>query len=73
MARTDVIVPAIERIRDTGKIQGGLVGGWLPIVRFVYPEREGDWSELITFAPVRLELENPRRRPTCDPTFHSAR
>ena len=36
----------------------GLVGGWLPALRFVYPEKPGDWSELVIYAPMRVENGN---------------
>src|SRR5262249_9807656 len=48
-------IPAIERIRKEGGVLDGLVGGWLPVVRFVYPEKAGTWSELLVYAPVRIE------------------
>src|SRR5262249_55124600 len=53
-------VPAIEKIRDGGLVEDGLVGGWLPAVRFIYPEPNGDWSELVIYAPRRVENDNPR-------------
>jgi hypothetical protein len=56
-------VPAIEAIRKEGRVWDGLVGGWLPAVRFVYPERAGDWSELVAYAPERIENGNPRVQP----------
>jgi hypothetical protein len=58
-----VYVPTIRRIRDAGKVWHGLVGGWLPILRFVYPESEGTWSELLAFAPARLENGNRSIQP----------
>jgi hypothetical protein len=59
----EVCVPAIEKIRADRKVLDGLVGGWLPVLRFVYPEKEGDWSELVMFAPPRTELGNTRMQP----------
>jgi hypothetical protein len=56
-------VPAIEKIRDAGQVEDGLLGGWLPAVRFVYPEQNGDWSELVTYAPRRVENDNARVQP----------
>jgi hypothetical protein len=56
-------VPAIEKIRSAGKVMDGLVGGWLPVVRFVYPETEGDWAELLIYAPMRVENGNQRVQP----------
>jgi hypothetical protein len=58
-----VYVPAIEKIRDGGRVCDGLVGGWLPVIRFVYPEQPGDWSELVAFAPMRIENANERVQP----------
>ena len=58
-----VYVPAIDAIRDQGHVLDGLVGGWLPVVRFVYPEQSGDWSEMIAYAPLRVDNGNPRVQP----------
>jgi len=56
-------VPAIRKIRDESRVLDGLVGGWLPALRFVYPEKPGDWSELIIYAPMRVENGNQRVQP----------
>lgn len=56
-------VPAIEKIRDEGRVWDGLVGGWLPVLRFVYPEKTGDWTELVAYAPMRVENGNQRVQP----------
>lgn len=56
-------VPAIRKIRDEGRVLDGLVGGWLPALRFVYPENSGDWSELVMYAPMRVENGNPQVQP----------
>jgi hypothetical protein len=56
-------VPAIQKIRDGGRVLDGLVGGWLPALRIVYPEKPGDWSELIIYAPMRVENGNQRVQP----------
>ena len=56
-------VPAIEKIRDEGRVCDGLVGGSLPALRFVYPEKPGDWSELVAYAPMRVENGNNRVQP----------
>ena len=56
-------VPAIARIRDEHRVWDGLVGGWLPAIRFVYPESSGNWSELVAFAPMRVENNNNRVQP----------
>jgi hypothetical protein len=58
-----VLVPAVEKIRADGKVLDGLVGGWLPVLRFVYPEENGDWTELVMFAPPRMEDGNKRIQP----------
>ncbi|HTL58667.1 MAG TPA: hypothetical protein VL361_23475 [Candidatus Limnocylindrales bacterium] len=58
-------VPAINKIREEGHVWDGLVGGWLPALRFVYPESSGNWSELVAFAPMRLENGNQRVQPVC--------
>jgi hypothetical protein len=56
-------IPAIAKIREKGRVWDGLVGGWLTVVRFVYPETDGAWSELVAFAPVRAENGNNRVQP----------
>jgi hypothetical protein len=53
-----VYVPAIRKICENGKVWHGLVGGWLPILRFVYPEEETTWTEMLAFAPPRRENGN---------------
>ena len=59
----DVIVPQIEKIRQAGQVWDGLVGGWLPVVRFVYPEESGNWSELVAYAPMRVDNGNNEIQP----------
>ncbi len=56
-------IPAIQKNRDEGRVLDGLVGGWLPALRFVYPEKPGDWSELVIYAPMRVEIGNQRVQP----------
>jgi hypothetical protein len=46
--------PSITPICAAGKVWNGLVGGYLPVLRFVYPEDNGDWSEYLAFAPFRI-------------------
>ncbi|MFD2082641.1 hypothetical protein [Actinopolymorpha cephalotaxi] len=58
-----VYVPAIAAIRERGEVLDGLVGGWPPVLRFVYPEGEGTWSELVMFAPFRTDNGNERIQP----------
>jgi len=55
--------PPIAEIRDKGQVREGLVGGYLPILRFVYPESEGNWSEVIAFAPFRTSNGNDHIQP----------
>lgn len=45
--------PSIGRIREQGRVLDGLVGGDLPVMRFVYPESEHNWCEMLAFAPFR--------------------
>jgi hypothetical protein len=59
----DVILPQIEKIRQEGRVWDGLVGGWLPVVRFVYPEETGSWSELVAYAPMRIDNGNNQIQP----------
>ena len=55
--------PLINEIREQGKVLDGLVGGYLPVLRFVYPEENGDWTEMIAFAPLRISNDNNRIQP----------
>jgi hypothetical protein len=55
--------PHIQRIRDEGRVLDGLVGGSLPVLRFVYPDGDGDWTEMIAFAPLRISNGNDRIQP----------
>ncbi|MEQ1769253.1 MAG: hypothetical protein ABL879_05380 [Devosia sp.] len=52
-----IYVPAIHGIRDRKEVGDGLVGGWLPVLRFVYPEGD-DWTEMLAFAPRRMLEDN---------------
>ena len=54
---------AIPKIREAGKVMDGLVGGYLPILRFVFPEEEGAWTEMLTLAPFRITNGNNRIQP----------
>ena len=58
-----VYQPSIDAIRKAGQVWDGLLGGWLPVLRFVYPEANGDWTELLAFAPFRIDNGNPRIQP----------
>ena len=53
----------INKIRDDGKVLDGVVGGYLPILRFVYPETAGNWTEMVAFAPFRVSDNNDRIQP----------
>lgn len=55
--------PSIEAVRKQGNVWHGLVGGYLPVLRFVYPEANGAWTELLAFAPLRVVNENRRVQP----------
>jgi hypothetical protein len=55
--------PAIIAIRDHGKVLDGLLGGYLPVLRFVYPESETAWTEMLAFAPFRVSENNDRVQP----------
>jgi hypothetical protein len=59
----DQYVPQIEKIRQKGQVWDGLVGGWLPAVRFVYPEESGSWTELVAYAPMRVDNGNNSIQP----------
>jgi hypothetical protein len=58
-----VYQPSIEAVRKRGDVWQGLVGGYLPVLRFVYPEASGDWTELLAFAPLRISNGNDRVQP----------
>ncbi len=53
----------IWKLREDGRVWDGVVGGWLPILRFVYPQDQAHWTEMIAFAPVRVSNGNPRIQP----------
>lgn len=53
-----VYIPEIDKVRQRHDVWDGLVGGWLPAVRFVYPGEQGAWSELIAYAPFRMDNGN---------------
>jgi hypothetical protein len=52
------LIPAIRDVRACKAVRDGLVGGWLPVLRHVYPESLSAWSELVMFAPDRIEQDN---------------
>jgi hypothetical protein len=53
----------IRKIRDEGRVSDGIVGGYLPILRFVYGESPDKWTEMIAFAPFRITNGNDRLQP----------
>jgi hypothetical protein len=55
--------PPINQIREQGQVWDGLVGGYLPVLRFVYPENPGNWTEMIAFAPLHISNGNNRIQP----------
>jgi hypothetical protein len=55
--------PAIDAVRKQGKVWDGLVGGYLPVHRFVYPQDTHVWTEMLAFAPLRLVNGNDRAQP----------
>jgi hypothetical protein len=55
--------PPIAQIREEGKVLDGLVGGYLPVLRFVYPDGDGNWAEMLAFAPLRTSNGNDRVQP----------
>ncbi|HLA71029.1 MAG TPA: hypothetical protein VK624_05925 [Steroidobacteraceae bacterium] len=55
--------PSIAAVVKAGEVWNGLVGGYLPVLRFVYPEADGTWTELLAFAPLRLVNGNDRIQP----------
>jgi hypothetical protein len=58
-----VLIPRATEIRAAGQVRDGLVGGWLPVLRFVYPDDRDAWSEVVVFAPPRRDGDNPRIQP----------
>ena len=66
--RTPTFDPAvydasIDAVRKQGKVWEGLVGGYLPVLRFVYPIDAHAWTEMLAFAPLRLVNGNDRAQP----------
>ncbi|MGH8252401.1 MAG: hypothetical protein ACRES2_00045 [Steroidobacteraceae bacterium] len=55
--------PSITPICEAGKVWNGLVGGYLPVLRFVYPQENGDWTEFLAFAPFRIVDGNLHYQP----------
>ena len=58
-----VFHPPVEQVRKDGKVLDGLLGGHLPILRFVYPEVSGSYTEMLAFAPFRIVEDNLRVQP----------
>ena len=55
--------PEINRIRERGEVLDGLVGGYLPALRFVYSESPVRWIEMLALAPFRISNSNHRIQP----------
>lgn len=55
--------PRINQIREQGGVLDGLVGGYLPVLRFVYPDDDRNWTEMLAFAPFRVSNGNDRVQP----------
>ena len=55
--------PEVAKVRAAGRVWDGVVGGWLPALRVVYPQTRGDWTEMIAFAPLKVENGNHRIQP----------
>jgi len=53
----------IAEIREQGRVLDGLLGQYLPVLRFVYPEENESWTEMIAFAPWRISNGNNRVQP----------
>ena len=47
-----VFQPSIASVRAGGGVLTGLVGGYLPCVRFVYPEGVGTWTETLAYVAL---------------------
>ena len=58
-----LLQPSIARSVQEGTYLQGLVGGYLPAVRYVYPEADGAWTELVAFAPFRMVNHNDQVQP----------
>src|SRR5262249_7356803 len=50
--------PRINQIREQARVLDGLVGGYLPVLRFVYPDDDRNWTEMLAFAPLRISNNN---------------
>ena len=58
-----MFMPEINEVIKSHKVLDGLVGGWLPALRFVYPQPNNDWVEMVAFAPFRMENANKWMQP----------
>jgi hypothetical protein len=58
-----VFQPSIRDVRRAGKVWDGRIGSYLPVLRFVYPEGEGTWTEMIAFAQTGRINDNDRVQP----------
>jgi hypothetical protein len=55
--------PSVLKAQREGVFLQGLLGGYLPAVRYVYPDGAEAWIEMIAFAPFRTVNSNPRAQP----------
>ena len=58
-----VFQPSIREVRRAGRVWDGRVGNYLPVLRFVYPERDGAWTEMVAFAQTGRINDNDRVQP----------
>jgi hypothetical protein len=58
-----VYQPSIELAVKSGQVWNGLVGGYLPVLRFVFPDADQAWTEYLAFAPFRVVNGNLRFQP----------
>ena len=58
-----LVSPTVEAIRKAGHVRHGLVGGSLPVLRYVYPDSRTSYTELLAFAPRRVVNANLRHQP----------
>ena len=58
-----VYEPSVRKARSANRVLDGLVGGYLPVLRFVYPDAEAPATEMLAFAPFRTMNGNDRVQP----------
>ena len=57
-----VYEPSVRKARSANRVLDGLVGGYLPVLRFVYPDGDAA-TEMLAFAPFRTMNGNDRVQP----------